>query len=121
MIKFIGAFSLAGFVIPCLVTVVWKILLKNPDLYLSIGNIIIPFQALFWPSHILVVVSDLSQDSKGIDYGILTISIIVNIILYSVIGFLLWWGWNRQKWVLIVVGSAITMGWYKILRLLEIV
>ena len=121
MIKFIGAFSLAGFVIPCLLTIAWKILVKTPDLYVSISTMLFPLQMLFWPSSILMVVDDLSPDQKGISYGVLTISIIANVILYSVIGFLLWWGWNRQKWVLILVGSAITMGWYKILRLLEIV
>lgn len=121
MIKFIGAFSLAGFVISCLLTIVWKILVKIPDLYVSIGMNLFPVYLLFWPSSILVMVDDLSPDQKGIDYGILTISIIANVILYSVIGFLLWWGWNRQKWVLIVVGFAITMGWYKILRLFTIV
>ena len=116
MIKFIGVFSLAGFVIPCLLTIVLKIVEKTPDLNITIGIILIPLYMLFWPSHILMVVNDLSPDQEDISYGILTISIIANVILYAVIGFLVWWGWNRQKWVLIVVGSAITMGWYKILR-----
>lgn len=115
MIKFIGAFALAGFVIPCLLTIVWEIVEKIPDLNIIMGIILSPILMLLWPSSILVVVNDMSPDQEGINYGILAISIIANVILYSVIGFLVWWGWNRQKWILIVVGSAITIGWYKIL------
>jgi membrane protein YdbS with pleckstrin-like domain len=45
----------------------------------------------------------------------LAISILINVVLYAVIGFLVWWGLNKNRWVLYAVGAAIVYGWYMIL------
>lgn len=114
MMKFVGFFLLFGFVIPCVFTAAWAILEKSPDLYMSIGGKLETVQLLIWPTSIFMMAT---ASNKGIDFKMLAIAIAANILLYALIGFLIWWGLNRQRWVFFVVCAAILLGWYRLFTL----
>jgi len=114
VIQFIALFSLAGFAIPCLFTAIWILLGKSRDLYISIGGKLEILQLLTWPSSLFMIAT---AGHEGIDYQMLAIAIVANVLLYALIGFLLWWGINRQRWLLYAVIGTILVGWYKLLTL----
>lgn len=114
MKKFIGWFSLAGIIVPLLFTGIWVLLEKTPQTYLSAGNKLEPLQLIVWPSSIFMMGT---AGHEGIDYKMLALSVAVNVAFYALIGFLIWWGLNKQRWVLYVTAGAIAIGWYKLLTL----
>lgn len=111
MAKLITIFSSAGLVIPILFTLIWRVLEQYPHAWLSIGRILVNVQLLVWPSSIFMMAT---AGHKGIDWGMLALSIAVNIILYAVIGFLIWWGINKYRWAIYCAIGLVLLIWYKL-------
>src|SRR3972149_7906440 len=106
MIRYISLFALAGLITPIL------LLLSNAFYPIAINYKLFVVTILMWPSSILMLAS-----VWGIDYWILSLSIVVNILLYAFIGLLVWWGLNRERWTLYVVVVLIALMWWILLRL----
>jgi len=114
MIKFIGFFSLVGLVLPCLFFIAWRFLEDAPNLYGSIGNKLELLQLVAWPSSIFMMAT---TGEGGMNFEILVISITVNVILYAIIGFLIWFGLYKQRWVLFCTAASLLLSWYFLLTL----
>lgn len=114
MVKFTALFSLVGLVIPVILTLFWKLLEQYRHAYLAVGRVMEIVQLLIWPSSIFMIAT---AGSKDIDYGMLALSIITNIAFYAVIGFLIWWGLNKQRWVIYLAMGLIALIWYKLFTL----
>jgi hypothetical protein len=108
---FIVLFSLVGLVVPALFTALSQLLtgIYRPDSHVWRFDIV---QLLLWPSSIFMLAT---AGHEGIDYEMLAISIVANVALYALLGFLVWWGVYKQRWVLYVVAGVIALGWYKLL------
>lgn len=111
MVKLIALFSLAGFVIPILFSLIWWVLEQYPRAWLFIGGILVNVQLLVWPSSIFMMAT---AGHEGIDYGMLALAITVNIVLYASIGFLIWWGMYKQRWAIYCALGLILLIWYKL-------
>jgi hypothetical protein len=114
MVKLVALFSLIGLVIPILLTLIWKLLEQYQHTYLSVGKVLEIVQLLVWPSSIFMMAT---AGHRGIDYGMLAISIAVNIVFYSLIGFLIWGGIHKQRWMLYFAIGLLVLIWYKLLTL----
>lgn len=111
MVMLITLFSLAGLVIPILFTLVWRLLEQHPRAWLAIGAKLEIVQVLMWPSSIFMMAT---TGHDGIDYGMLALSITINIVLYASIGFLIWWGINKQRWAIYCALGLVLLIWYKL-------
>jgi hypothetical protein len=111
MMKFVALFSGAGLAIPILFSVMWWLGLKNIVIPTIWQNVLL----LFWPSYIGMMATAGATTAETLK--MLVISIVVNIVLYTLIGFLVWWGLNKCRWLLYAVGISIMYGWYKLLML----
>ncbi|MCP4347078.1 MAG: hypothetical protein GY795_16315 [Desulfobacterales bacterium] len=114
MIKYLGVFATVGFAIPVILTVVWFLLEKHNDYYLSIGDKIIVIQLMIWPSSIFMMAT---AAHEGIDFVVLSLSITVNVLLYTVLGYFIWMGIYKHHWILYAVATVIIFAWYKLLNL----
>jgi len=112
--RFIGIFSLFGLSLPLIFTLIWAILEKTKYWYGSLGNGLATLQFLIWPSSIFMMAT---AGHRGIDYGMLSISVAANIVLYSIIGLVVWLGIKRHRWLLYLLIMIIILGWYKLLTL----
>jgi hypothetical protein len=115
MVKLIGLFAAVGLIIPIVFTAFWKLLENYKSLYVSIGNKALIIQLLVWPS----VSWMWAVEAVGLEgdeyYTVLLLSIAANTMLYAVIGFLVWWGMHRHRWILYVLIGLIIIGWYTLL------
>jgi hypothetical protein len=114
MMKLIVLLSVAGLVIPMLFTLILRLVEQHQPAYFSISRVLEIIQLLVWPSSIFMMAT---AGHKDIDYGMLALSIMVNIIFYAVIGFLVWWGLHRQRWILYFAIGLVALIWYKLLTL----
>lgn len=112
MIKYVSGFAFAGFAIPVLLNIFWSYY----ELYISFEASlwIEKFVLISWPSSILMIGT---AGHKGINYEILSISIIVNVVLYAIIGLLIWIGLNKQRWVLYLIFVLIALIWCRLLTI----
>jgi hypothetical protein len=114
MIKFAGYFSLTGFIIPLIFTITWELLEKFPNFYIMIGHKVQLIQLALWPSSIFMIAT---AGTKGINYKILTISIVANITFYAMLGLLTWFGLNKHRWILVVTSVIVLLLLYRLLTL----
>jgi hypothetical protein len=111
-------FTLCGLLIPIAFTLLSIFLINFPKHYLAIASKLQILQLLLWPSSIFMLAS---AGSGGIDFQMLSISIAVNILIYTIMGFCIWWAWQRQRWMLYVIGCLILVGWYEFLSVLKVI
>lgn len=64
-----------------------------------------------WPSWLFLIAD---PDERSI--AVLTAAIVVNALLYGAIGWLVWFGLNRRRFVLPVIAVGVLAGWYLLLR-----
>jgi len=99
-------YAIAGFIFPALFT-----------LFLQYFELSISFEASLWIENLVLFLWPSSlfmmgtAGTPGINFEILSISIAVNIVLYTILGFLVWLGLNKQRWVLYLVLSLILFWW----------
>ena len=110
--KYALQYTIAGFVIPVLFTLFWNC--YETAISFEQGLWIERLMLILWPSSFFMMGT---AGHNGIEYEVLSVSIVVNIVLYTVLGLLIWFGLNKQKWILYIVFILVTLGWYKLLRL----
>lgn len=64
-----------------------------------------------WPSSILLM-----ADPGGHSVIIPAVAVAVNALVYGAVGWLIWFGLNRRRFVLPVVAVGVLAGWYFLLR-----
>lgn len=64
-----------------------------------------------WPSSILLM-----ADPEGRSVAIPAVAITANAVLYGAVGWLVWFGLNRRRFMLPVVAVSVLAGWYALLR-----
>jgi hypothetical protein len=95
-------------------TLAWMLLEKNHSAYIWLGNKLEIVQLLLWPSSLFMLATAGHED---VDYRMLTISTIMNVGLYALIGAATWYGFYKQRWVLLALSALVLAGWYKLLSL----
>ena len=114
VIKWIGVFSFVGAVLPFLFTAAWSILDRYSAINAWLGGKLELLQLLVWPSSIFMMAT---AATPGVDWTMLMLAVVVNVVLYAAIGGVVWWGIYRQRWVLFPLGALVLLGWYRLLNL----
>lgn len=107
--RFVAIAMAVGVAIPVAwLTVYWGFLRGSaaslPEGYLRILSVI-------WPSWLLLMAD---PEERGI--AVPAVSIAVNALLYGIVGWLIWFGLNRNRLVLVAVAAGLFVGWYFLLR-----
>jgi hypothetical protein len=91
----------------------WMILRGNPALINSVMSEIRFDRVLvaIWPSW-LFLIADPEERSVAIPVA----AIVVNTLLYGALGWLVWFGLNRRRFVLSFVAVGVLAGWYFLFR-----
>ncbi|MBX3628248.1 MAG: hypothetical protein KF892_24890 [Rhizobacter sp.] len=112
--RFVALAATIGGAIPLVwLAVYWTFLRGNPALIHSImstGHFDRILVAI-WPSWLFLI-----ADPEERSFAIPAAAIAVNALLYGVVGWLIWFGLNRQRFMLAVLAAAVLVGWYALLR-----
>jgi hypothetical protein len=107
--RFVSVAVVIGVAIPVVWLVAYRVLLQgNPatsSAVLSEGHL----RALLavWPSWLLLM-----ADPEERSLAVPAISIACNALLYGVVGWSIWFGLNRRRYVLVVTAVFLAVGWY---------
>jgi hypothetical protein len=107
--RFVGAAVAAGVAIPAAWLIVYWVFLQGsaasmPEGFLRILSVV-------WPSWVLLM-----ADPEERSIAIPAVSIAANALLYGIVGWSVWFGWKRNRLVLVAVAAVLTIGWYLLLR-----
>lgn len=105
--KFVFSFSFAGFVVP--VTLYFLTKLADNNKLVEVGYWLFKIELLIFPSSIFMMDS---TDQTEFENFITTTT--MNIILYSLLGLLIWYGIYKQRWVLFLAGFLVVVIWLKL-------
>lgn len=114
MLRFVGISSLIGLVLPLLLSGIWKIIEGHPRVDISLGYWLVKLQLLIWPSSIFMMAE---TGHRSNDLKLFGFSLTANVLLYAIVGLLIWWGLNKHCWILAVVAVLVVLGWWKLLTL----
>ena len=102
MKKFIFKFLIAGFIIP----IVFILLIFIDDKFhisYQFSSTILSIQIILWPPSILFL--------AGFDIIVALVATILNIILYGILGLLIWIGIYKRKTVLLITVFCLIISW----------
>jgi hypothetical protein len=112
--RFIALAATVGVAFPVIwLAVNWGFLQGNP----ALSNLVLSSYRFdrvllaLWPSSLLLM-----ADPEGRSVAIPAAAIAVNAMLYGAVGWLVWFGLNRHRFVLPVVAAGVLAGWYVLLR-----
>ncbi len=93
--------------------VYWTFLRENPALINSVmsGGYFDRVLIAIWPSWLLLV-----ADPEERSIAIPVAAIAVNAVLYGALGWIVWFGLNRHRFVLPVLAVVVLAGWYFLFR-----
>lgn len=114
MIRFVAVFSLVGACLSVVLAATWSVLENDPRSYSSIASVLGDVTVLLWPSA-LIMMGFTGQEELSL--VALFLAILLNALVYAMVGALLWWGIYSHRWVLYALGAAIALGWYGLLTL----
>lgn len=103
-----------GIAVPLLWLVLQRSILSgNPSLsYLALSTYRLDYVLLLlWPSSVVLM-----ADPEGHSIIIPAVAIAANALLYGAVGWLIWFGLNRRRFVLPGVVVVVLAGWYFLLR-----
>ena len=111
--RFVGFAVAVGIAIPVTWLVVYWIFLRGNAAIMSEGHL--RALSVIWPSWPLLM-----ADPEERSVAIPAVSIAINALLYGIVGWLIWFGLNRNRLVLAVVFAALIVGWYLLQRWLSV-
>ncbi len=90
----------------------WAFLRGNPALinWVMSGSHVDRILIAVWPSW-LFLIADPEERSVAVPIA----AIAVNAVLYGAVGWLIWFGFNRRRFVLPIVAAGVLIGWYLLL------
>lgn len=104
MARFISWFALCGILVPLSFQVIWWLVDRYLTFNISFELGVQKVMMVLWPSSIMMLPA--GSDENFFLVGI-TISVIINIILYTSIGVAVWYGIKKSYLILVLVGIAI--------------
>lgn len=110
--RFVGFAVAVGIAVPVTWLVVYWIFLRGHAAIMS--EVHIRALSVIWPSWPLLM-----ADPEERSVAIPAMSIAINALLYGVVGWLIWFGLNRNRLVLAVVAVTLIVGWYLLQRWLS--
>lgn len=110
--RFVGVAVAVGIAVPVTWLVVYWIFLRGHAAIMSEGHI--RALSVIWPSWPLLM-----ADPEERSVAIPAMSIAINGLLYGIVGWLIWFGLNRNRLVLAVVAVTLIVGWYLFQRWLS--
>jgi hypothetical protein len=113
-VRFVALAAGIGTAIPLFwFAVYWAFLRGNPQLINSVMSVAHFDRVLvaIWPSW-LFLIADPEEQSVAIP----TAAVAVNALLYGAVGWWVWFGLNRRRFVLPVLAIAVFGGWFFLLR-----
>ena len=111
--KTTGIAAAVGAAVPVLSRLLWAVTdasVRNIRVHVFMQNVTL----MLWPSWILTLPGD---STKELALGLFVISLVVNVLLYAVLGLMLWLGLNKHVAFLGVAGVAVLALWWRILTL----
>lgn len=111
MKRFVFLFTAAGALLPTTWLLVFRV---SPDFieWLTAPAWTSGFVLLFWPSWVLML-----GDAENTSVILPTLSVLLNALLYGILGALVWSGMKRSKLILGATAVGIVTGWYTLLEL----
>ena len=115
MKRYIERFALAGFVVPLMFMAVWELYFKYTPRHHKLASVIEVIQLLLYPSSLFMLAT---ADLRGLEVlGTLAVSITVNMVYYTFVGFFIWFGVERQRWVIYLLLGLILWGWHTLINM----
>ncbi len=112
LLKFTMIFSLIGLLTPLTFQTLWNIL--NQRINIGMHIIIERIMIILWPTSLITLPS--SQEPQ-IELKLFLFSLAANVVLYSVIGALIWIGLRKHVTFLLIPGiSLLAMWWWLLTR-----
>lgn len=112
--RFVAVATAVGIAVPLAwLAVYWTFLQGNPARINSImsGWHFDRVLVAVWPSWLFLI-----ADPEETSVAIPAAAIAVNALLYGAVGWLVWFGLNRRRFMLPVVAVGVLAGWYALLR-----
>jgi hypothetical protein len=110
--RFVGFAIAVGIAVPVTWLVVYWLFLRGNAAIMSEGHI--RALSVIWPSWPLLM-----ADPEERSVAIPAMSVAINALLYGIVGWLIWFGLNRNRLVLAVVAVALVVGWLLLQRWLS--
>jgi hypothetical protein len=109
-IQFLARFAIAGVVVPLLMSSVWWLTNSLSKHSLSFEIVLERITLMVWPSSFALLAGAGFGDAS-LGWRLITVSMAINAIVYTVIGALLWYGLKRNYLVLTIPVMAIGALW----------
>jgi hypothetical protein len=111
--KTAGVAAAVGEIVPILARILWTVMdaaVRNIRVHVILQNVTL----MLWPSWILALPGDSTRELAS---GLFVISLAVNVLLYAVLGLILWLGLNKHLAFMGAAGLAMLALWWRILTL----
>jgi hypothetical protein len=103
-------FSSAGALIPLFWMAFWQVV-RFADLQSIVGLQLYKFQLMLWPTSIFMMGTAEGRLTGLSFWKVFFLSVAANVVIYSVVGFLIHLGWTRFTLLLYIVPALILMAW----------
>lgn len=108
--KFTASFALAGFLVPLIFRAGWSLINKSG--YLNIHIIAEKLMLLLWPASLMTLPA--SSDPE-FEVKLFLLSLAANVILYTVLGMLVWLGLRKHVGFFAIAGIPLVAIWWWLL------
>ena len=113
MARFISLFAIGGVLVPLVFQVIWWIVDSYPAIDRSIGYSLHQATLVLFPSSFVMI----AASEESLYFGLLLISIAVNVVLYVAIGAAVWYGLRKHRAILVLLAVVMTVIWWRVLTL----
>jgi len=86
--RFVRSWAIVGAVVPFVFLLAWSLIQRYPSIDRSVHGILFKLQLIVWPGSLFEIGAEMS--GKAISWGAIALGVLVNILLYALIGFLIW-------------------------------
>jgi predicted membrane protein len=115
-LPFIFRFALAGAVVPVLLNILWWVINNTSSHNLSFEIVMEKITLLLWPSSIALL-AGAGFSNYAMSIKLLLLAVIINVILYSVLGLSVWYGFAKNHILLLLPIAAVGALWSWLLML----
>lgn len=111
--RFIFPFLYAGVLIPVVFQILWWLVGNYPAIERSVGYALQKLMLMVWPSSFMM----LAASQESLYFGLLFASILVNVLIYAVVGFAVLYGLKNNYLVIVLLLASLLFLWWNILML----
>lgn len=114
LLRFTGLFTLLGFVIPLVFRLIWWSFDYFKISNLGIHGIVEKLMLMLWPTSLMTLPT---SDVSGFEAKLLLISLVANMVVYFVLGGIIWLGLRKHIGFLVLAGLMMSIIWWRLLTL----